>query len=74
MIWAIKTFRNKWYRHDPDHGDATSIKKSYRTLRETLQRFGFAHLPGNAGDYRRFHLLLVNELIRFLEKLRDGLA
>ena len=74
VIWAIKTFRNKWYRHDPDHGEATSVKRSYRALREALERFGFAHLPGNAGDYRQLHMLLVNELVRFLEGLRDRLT
>ncbi len=74
VIWAIKTFRNKWYRHDPDHGDVTGIKRSYRTLGETLRHFGFRQLPVNASDYRRLHLVLVNELIHFLEKLRDALA
>jgi hypothetical protein len=74
VIWAVKTFRNKWYRHDPDHGDATGIRRSYRTLKETLQRFGFSQLPANAEDYRRLQLLLVDEFVHFLEKLRDALA
>lgn len=72
VIWAIKVLRNKWYRHDPDHGDASDIRRSYRTLQETLERFGFKHLPHNAADYRQLHSLLINELVQFLTKLRDS--
>ena len=74
IVWAIKILRNKWYRHDPDHGDTTSVNRSYRSLKETLQRFGFPNLPCNAGDYRRLHSLLTDELVRLLEKLRESLV
>ena len=73
LIWAIKTFRNKWYRHDPDHGNVTGVRKSYRSLSEALKRFGFAQIPCNANQYRRFHRALVRELIAFLEQLRGKL-
>lgn len=74
VIWAIKTLRNKWYRHDPDHGSPSEIRRSYRTLKATLQRFGFERFPDSAKDYRRIHVMLVNELIQFLRKLRDRLG
>jgi hypothetical protein len=74
VIWSIRAFRNKWYRHDPDHGEPTGVRRSYKTLKEALQRFGFTQLPVNAGDYRRLHLALVIELIQFLEQLRDKMV
>ena len=73
VIWTIKTLRNKWYRHDPDHGSSSDVRRPYRELKDTLRRCGFERLPDSAKDYRRIHLALVNELIQFLQKLRDAL-
>ena len=74
VIWAIKTFRNKWLRHDPDHGDSAKIRSSYKTLREILQHFGFPRLPDNARDYKRLQMCLVNALIDFMETLKVRLS
>jgi hypothetical protein len=73
-IWAIKTLRNKWYRHDPDHGSPADIRSSYKALSKTLHRFGLKTLPDSAKDYRRIHIQLIEDLVLFLQKLRDRLA
>jgi hypothetical protein len=73
-VFMVKHLRNKWLRHDPEHGDAKSIKKSYEQLRERLSKLGFDVPPRSPADYRRLQLRVLEEVRAFLERLLRGLV
>jgi hypothetical protein len=68
-VFNLKFLRNKWLRHDQDHGDARKIEKSWDALRETLQALGLSHTP-TAPEH--FHLLY-HRLLRGLAAFLAGL-
>jgi len=74
VIWDIKTLRNKLCRHDPEHGDKSSVKRSYRSLSETLARLGLRQVPHNSDHYRMLHRLLIERLVDFLSGLLQKLT
>ena len=45
LIWCIKHLRNKWSRHDADHGKEKEIRKSWTVLAEKFQWLGLANYP-----------------------------
>lgn len=69
LIWCIKTLRNKWLRHDPEHGSNKDIQKSRKTLRWALDWMGFTHRPRTKEEFLTAHRKLLNESIRFLREL-----
>lgn len=73
VIFCIKHLRNKWLRHDPEHGGKKDIEKSYATLGGHLQRLGLSKLPRRAADYRLLQERLLREVVSFLERLLAGL-
>ena len=73
VIWDIKTIRNKFARHDPDHGKEKDIRESHRQLNKTLTRIGIRGVPHNTNNYREIQDHLVIELISFLNLLRAKL-
>lgn len=65
----LKFLRNKWLRHDSDHGKESAIRKTWRDLGETLKAFGFESLPENSYEFNRLHENLIKDLLEFLELL-----
>ena len=73
FIWAIKTFRNKWLRHDSDHGKESAIEKSRVDLGKQFNRYGLNGYPRSTADYRRLHHQMLQEAEVFLQRLFQGL-
>jgi len=69
FIWDLKHLRNKWLRHDPNHGDSSSITKSKSLLKEALLHFGFDHIPTEAPEFRQLHSALLDGATGFLSRL-----
>lgn len=45
FIWCLKHLRNKYSRHDPDHGKPSDIKKSWEDLQLKWESLGLATAP-----------------------------
>lgn len=74
LIWCIKHLRNKWTRHDADHGKDKDIQKSWTELAAKFQWLGLAEHPTDARHFQQLHhqlLVLAEEfLARILSKLK----
>lgn len=73
VIWTIKHLRNKWLRHDPDHGNQRGIEKSWGSLLEALTSLGASAYPTEATDFRNLHRRLLTEASDFLGNLKERL-
>jgi len=69
IIWAIKHLRNKWLRHDPDHGKESGQTKSWLMLSDSMAKFGISSVPRTREDFQRMHRRLLDEVDVFLQKL-----
>ena len=73
LIWCIKHLRNKWSRHDADHGKETEIQKSWADLAAKFRWLGLAVHPTDICHFQQLHqqLLILAEdfLMRILSKL-----
>lgn len=69
LIWCIKHLRNKWIRHDADHGSDKDIRKSWSSLSDQLKWLGLNHLPTEERHFRHMHIQLLNRSVIFLETL-----
>lgn len=65
FIWCIKHLRNKWIRHDADHGNTKDIQKSWAELAQKFQWLGLANYPTNA-DFQHIHYKLLGLAEEFL--------
>lgn len=72
FIWCIKHLRNKWLRHDPDHGKQSAIDKSWRELSAKLNWLGINY-PTEEQDFRNLHHRLIQEAKIFLDKIIEKL-
>lgn len=76
FIWHIKTFRNKWLRHDPEHGSPSDIRRSRLLLLEQFRLLGLSSFPRTSHDYRLLHQKLLDEASRFMtmvvEKINES--
>jgi hypothetical protein len=78
LIWIIKHLRNKWSRHDPDHGNEKDIKKSWNELANKFSSLGLTTYPTDAYQFQIIHLKLLalaEDFLRLLLKnftLRNG--
>jgi hypothetical protein len=74
LIWCIKHLRNKWTRHDADHGREQDIQKSWTELAKKFRWLGLAEYPWESRHFQKLHyelLLLAEEfLLCILKKLR----
>lgn len=74
LIWCIKHLRNKWSRHDADHGKEQDIQKSWTELAAKFRWLGLAEHPTDARHFHQLHyqlLVLAEEfLARILSKLK----
>jgi hypothetical protein len=73
VIWSIKTLRNKWLRHDADHGKESDIDKSWKSLDECFRQLGISGFPRSAADYRLLHRTLLAEMTAFLQRLFNAI-
>jgi hypothetical protein len=69
VVWCIKTFRNKWLRHDADHGKVSDIQRSWTSLDGCFRRLGLSGFPRSSRDYRKLHEQLLQEMEAFLATL-----
>lgn len=58
LIWCIKHLRNKWSRHDADHGREKDIQRSWTELSAKLQWLGLANYPVDDRDFHQLHYRL----------------
>lgn len=73
FIWIIKSLRNKWLRHDPDHGEESDIRRSWNQLGETFRQLGLRYVPTTEAEFRYLHRQLLKRGIVFLKKLSKQL-
>jgi hypothetical protein len=74
IVFAIKHLRNKWLRHDAEHGDEASIRKSYTQLDGRLRALGVPGVPRRPDEFRALQKRLLEEVHAFLSRLRDALT
>lgn len=76
LIWCIKHLRNKWLRHDADHGSEGGVRKSWAELVTKFRWLGLAQFPSSAEQFQELHRKLLELALEFLEailsKLRLG--
>lgn len=74
LIWCIKHLRNKWSRHDADHGKEKDIQKSWAELAAKFRWLGLTEHPTDARHFQQLHhqLLVLAEdfLASTLSKLK----
>lgn len=73
FVWSLKHLRNKWLRHDPNHGSEKSVAQSKVELSEALAHFGLDHIPTKRAEFRQLHESIVIEAVDFLERLLERL-
>ena len=73
-IWNLKALRNKWLIHDPEHGDAKSIDKSYRSLAEALTNLGLNTFPKARREFEELQRKVLNTLLEFHTELEQRIA
>ena len=59
LIWCIKHLRNKWSRHDADHGKEKDIQKSWAELAAKFRWLGLAEHPTDARHFQQLHYQLL---------------
>ncbi len=69
VIWKIKHLRNKWLRHDIEHGKDKDIAKDYRIRRETLVWFGMQRVPQSREEFIFLYNNLMFKVEEFLKIL-----
>lgn len=65
LIWCIKHLRNKWLRHDADHGNKKDIQKSWAELSKSFQWLELANYP-TEKDFPKLHYKLLEFAEEFL--------
>jgi hypothetical protein len=69
LIWCIKHLRNKWCRHDADHGKEKEIRKSWAELAAKFRWLGLAEHPTNTRHFQQLHHKLLELAEDFLARL-----
>jgi hypothetical protein len=69
LIWCIKHLRNKWTRHDADHGNEKDIKKSWAELAEKFRWLGIAEHPTAPSHFQQLHFNLLELAEDFLKRI-----
>lgn len=73
VVWCIKILRNKWLRHDVDHGKQSDIERSWGDLATHLRWLGLEGYPRSRADFQRLHQRLLEEVRDFLSRLLERL-
>lgn len=74
IIWKIKHLRNKWLRHDIEHGKDKDIAKDYQIRRETLKWFGMQRVPQSREEFIFLYNNLMLKVEEFLKVLLDRVS
>jgi hypothetical protein len=74
LIWCIKHLRNKWTRHDPDHGAEKNIRKSWDELAVKFEWLGLTQLPATPNDFQQMQRRLLELAIEFLTLILSRLT
>ena len=74
IIWKIKHLRNKWLRHDIEHGKDKDIAKNYQIRRETLKWFGMRRVPQSREEFIFLYNNLMLKVEEFLKVLLDRVS
>jgi len=74
LIWCIKHLRNKWSRHDADHGKEKEIQKSWAELAAKFRWLGLAEHPTDTRHFQQLHLKLLELAEDFLKRILDKLT
>lgn len=74
FIWCIKHLRNKWLRHNADHGKEADIKRSWKDLSAKFNVLGLEHAPVTKQHFRHLHHSLLREAQAFLCKIIEKLT
>ncbi len=69
LIWTIKHLRNKWTRHDADHGKEKDIQKSWSDLAAKFRWLSLTEHPTDAKGFRLLQQRLLAESKAFLESI-----
>lgn len=72
VIWKIKHLRNKWLRHDIEHGKDT--KKDYKIRKETLEWFGLQKVPQSKDEFIFLYNNLIFKVEEFLKLLFERVS
>ncbi len=68
-IWTIKALRNKWLRHDPDHGNQAKIRNSWADLKNHLHRLGVCGIPNRRQEFMHIQMGLLSKVEEMLYTL-----
>jgi hypothetical protein len=74
FIWCIKHLRNKWLRHDADHGKEADIRRYWKDLSAKFNVLGLEHAPVTKQHFRHLHRSLLREAEAFLCKILEKLT
>ncbi len=66
FIWNLKTLRNKWLRHDVDHGQPSGISSSWSNLATSFRWLGLEQHPTKSEHFFHIHKKLIEEAEKFL--------
>lgn len=66
LIWCIKHLRNKWSRHDADHGKEKEIQKSWLELSAKFRWLGLTEHPTDTRHFQQLHQNLLKSAEEFL--------
>jgi hypothetical protein len=73
FIWLIKNLRNKWIRHDPDHGSEKEIEKKWGSVADTFLKLGLTQYPHKPQHFEALQRSLLENAKNFLETLSGKL-
>ena len=74
LIWCIKHLRNKWSRHDADHGKEKEIQKSWAELAAKFRWLGLAEHPTDTRHFQQLHRKLLELAEDFLTLILNKLT
>ena len=74
LIWCIKHLRNKWTRHDADHGKDKDIQKSWQDLAAKFRWLDLTQHPTQPDHFRLLQRRLLEESEAFLKLIMSKLT
>jgi hypothetical protein len=74
LIWCIKHLRNKWSRHDADHGKEKEIQNSWAELAAKFRWLGLAEHPTATRHFQQLHNRLLELAEDFLARILNKLV
>lgn len=72
-VFHLKYLRNKWLRHDPEHGSEGDIRKTWSDLGNALTAFGMPSIPNDSTQFQSLYVALLTQIRAFLMDLLSRL-